>query len=478
MNDKKIIPGFIWRYAEKSLIQLIDLGVNILLARLLLPEIFGTVALINIFNNVLQVFINCGLGESLIQKKDADDLDFSSVFYFYLLACTLLYIGMFFAAPAIAEFYENTELVSLIRVLSLTLIFSAVKNIQQAYVSRHMLFKRFFFASLAGTVFAAAAALILAYKGFGPWALVALQLLDTLIDSAVLWVTVKWRPKLSFSFERLKTLLSFGSKLLVYELLEKIYENIRSLIIGKIYSPSDLAFFEKGKRYPVTVYSNVITTLNSVLFPVLSREQDNTQKLKELLKRTIRTSTYVMAPLLLGLAACADPAVRIILTEKWVPCVPYLRLFCVIILIQSINSLYIVTIKSLGLGNTLLQINVIEKTFSLIVIFMTMNISVEAIAWGMIGSSVFNVAFTTCLVRKNVGYGYSDLLSDICPSILLAGLMAAAVYCIGFSDLKLWQTLMLQILAGAVLYTGGSFLFRMETPQYLIKTFQGLRRRS
>ncbi len=200
--------------------------------------------------------------------------------------------------------------------------------------------------------------------------------------------------------------------------------------------------------------------------------------MKELLKQTIRTSTYVIAPLLLGLAACADPAVRIILTDKWIPCIPYLRLFCVIVLIQSINSLYIVTIKSLGLGNTLLQINAIEKSFSLIVIFLTMNISVEAIAWGMIGSSVFNVVFTTSLVRKYLGYGYSDLLSDIFPSILLAGIMALAVYCIEFIDLKIWQILILQMLTGAALYTGGSFLLRMETPQYLIKTFQNLRRRS
>lgn len=258
----------IWRFLERCGAQGVTFLVSIVLARLLDPSVYGTVALVTVFTAILQVFVDSGMGNALIQKKDADDLDFSSVFYFNLSACILLYVGMFFAAPLIASFYNMPDLTPVVRVLSLTLIISGVKNVQKAYVSRNLLFKKFFFATLGGTIGAAVIGIWMAWKGYGVWALVAQHLFNATLDTIILWVTVKWRPKRVFSLERLKGLFSYGWKLLVSALLDTGYNNLRSLIIGKLYTSADLAFFNRGKQFPNLVVTNINTSIDSVLLPI------------------------------------------------------------------------------------------------------------------------------------------------------------------------------------------------------------------
>ena len=256
-NKNTTIKNFIWRFAERCGAQLVTFIVSIVLARLLAPEDYGTIALVTVFTTILQVFVDSGLGTALIQKKDADDLDFSSVFYFNFFMCIVLYIGMFLAAPIIAGFYGDSSLIPIIRVISLTIVISGVKGIQQSYVSRNMLFKRFFFATLGGTIFSAFLGIGLAYAGFGVWAIVAQQLSNTAIDTLILWITVKWRPQKMFSWNRLKGLLSFGWKLLVSSLLDTVYNNLRNLIIGKFYSSADLAYYNQGDKFPKLIVTNI-----------------------------------------------------------------------------------------------------------------------------------------------------------------------------------------------------------------------------
>ena len=239
MKKSKVITNFIWRFAERLGAQGVSFIVSIILARLLEPEVYGTVALVTVITTIFQVFVDSGMGNALIQKKDADNLDFSSVFYFNFTVCIILYFGMWIMAPFIATFYEMPELTPLVRVISLTLIISGVKNVQQAYVSRNLLFKKFFFSTLGGTIFSAFLGIWMAYRGLGPWALVAQQLSNAAIDTLILWLTVKWRPQLVFSFFRLRELFAFGWKLLASSLLDTIYNNLRSLIIGKLYSSAD-----------------------------------------------------------------------------------------------------------------------------------------------------------------------------------------------------------------------------------------------
>ena len=281
MNNGTILSGFIWRFLERCGAQLVGFAVSVVLARILAPEAYGTVALITVITVILQVFVDSGLGNSLIQKKDADDLDFSSVFFANIAVCAALYIALFFLAPLIAGFYDNPELTPYIRVLGITVLVSGVKNVQQAYVSRNMLFKKFFFSTLGGTVAAGAAGIIMALCGFGIWALVAQQVINLSIDTIILWLTVKWRPKRMFSLERLKGLFSYGWKLLVSGLLDTGYAQLCALIIGKKYSPADLAYYNQGQRFPNIIVTNINASIDSVLLPAMSNVNEDKEHVKK-----------------------------------------------------------------------------------------------------------------------------------------------------------------------------------------------------
>ena len=278
----KALSGFFWRLMERFGAQGVTFVVSVVLARLLDPKVYGTVALIAVFTTILGVFVDSGMGNALIQKKDADDLDFSSVFYFNMAMCLTLYGLLFLASPWIARFYEMPELTPVIRVTGLTLVVSGVKNIQQAYVSKHLLFKRFFFATLGGTLGAAVLGIWMAYRGYGVWALVAQGLFNTTVDTIILWVTVKWRPKWMFSFERLKGLFSYGWKLLASSLMDTVFNRLRQLVIGKMYTPENLAFYEKGGNFPYLLTNNINSSIDSVLLPVMSKAQDNRETVKNM----------------------------------------------------------------------------------------------------------------------------------------------------------------------------------------------------
>ena len=284
-----VISNFLWRFLERCGAQGVTFIVSIVLARLLDPSVYGTVALVTVFTTIMQVFVDSGLGNALIQKKDADDLDFSSVFWFNLAMCSFLYILMFVSAPLIAAFYKAPELTPLVRALSLILIISGVKNVQQAFVSRNMMFKRFFFATLGGTLGAAVIGIAMAYLGYGVWALICQMLFNALVDTIILWITVKWRPQRKFSLARLKVLFSYGWKLLVSHLIDTVYNELRQLIIGKIYSKSDLAQYNRGKQFPHVIVTNINTSIDSVLFPTLSKAQDDPSVVKNMTRRLLES---------------------------------------------------------------------------------------------------------------------------------------------------------------------------------------------
>lgn len=360
-TNNSTIANFIWRFTERISAQLVTFVVSIILARILSPECYGTIALVTVFTTILQVFVDSGLGTALIQKKDADDLDFSSVFFFNMLICIVLYIGMYILSPYIAIFYDDKSLTPIIRFISLTIIISGVKGIQQAYVSRNMLFKRFFFSTIGGTIASAIIGIILAYRGYGVWALAIQQVSNTAIDTLILWLTVKWKPKFMFSFQRLKRLLRFGWKLLVSALLDTIYGNLRNLIIGKKYTSADLAYFDQGDKLPKAIATNINVSIDSVLLPTMSKVQDKTEAVRTLTRRAIRISVYIVAPLMIGFACCADSLVRLVLTDKWLPCVPFIRILSVSYLFWPIHTANLNAIKAVGRSDIFLKLEVIKK---------------------------------------------------------------------------------------------------------------------
>lgn len=476
MDSKRnsIFSNFIWRFAERSGAQLVTLIVSIVLARILTPNDFGTVSLVMVFTTIMQVFVDSGLGTALIQKKDADDLDFSSVFYFNFVVCLALYVVMFLAAPLIAGFYNDTSLTPIIRVISITIIISGVKGIQQSYVSRNMLFKRFFFATLGGTVFSAFLGIGMAYAGFGVWSIVAQQLSNTAIDTLILWGTVKWRPKKMFSWERLKNLLSYGWKLLASSLLDTVYNNLRNLIIGKIYTSADLAYYNQGDKYPKVIVGNINASIDSVLLPSMADEQDHRERVKSMTRRAIKTSTYIMAPLMMGLLFCAEPIVTLLLTDKWLPCVPYLRIFCFTYMFWPIHTANLNAIKAMGRSDLFLKLEIIKKVVGLILLLLTMRISVMAMAYSLIVSGICSQIINSWPNWKLLDYNYFEQLRDILPSIVIALLMGITVYFVGFLQLPTIFVLFIQITSGAAIYIGISALLHLEEFAYIfgmIKSF-------
>lgn len=468
-TEKKIISNFMWRFAERSGAQVVSFIVSIVLARILLPEDYGTIALVTVFTSILQVFVDSGLGTALIQKKDADELDFSSVFYFNFVVCLILYAGMFIASPYIALFYNDITLTSVIRVLSLTIVISGVKGIQQAYVSRNMLFKRFFYSTIGGTIFSAFLGIGMAYAGLGVWALVAQQLSNTAIDTIILWITVKWRPRKAFSWKRLRILLTFGWKLLISALLDTSYNNLRNLIIGKLYSSADLAFYNQGDKFPKVIVTNINTSIDSVLLPTMSSAQDDKERVKQMTRRAIKTSTYVMAPLMMGLAFCAEPIVRIVLTDKWLPCIPFLRIFCITYMFWPVHTANLNAINAMGRSDWFLKLEIIKKIMGMTILLSTMWFGVMAMAYSLLLSSVLSQIINSWPNRILLGYGYLEQVRDFAPGILLAVGMGICVYCIGFLPLPIVVTLVIQIIVGVAIYIIVSALMKLEEFEYLLE---------
>ena len=448
-----VMKNFLWRLAERVGAQGVKLLVELVLARILMPDEYGLIAMVTVFITVFNVFVDSGLGNALIQKKDADDLDFSSVFWFNVAGCVALYGVLYLISPAIANFYRREELCLVLRVLGLQIVISGVKNVYQAYVSRTMQFRKFFFATLGGTLGAAVIGITMAYRGYGVWALVAQQLFNVLTDTVILCLTVKWHPKKAFSLERLKGLLSYGWKLLLSALLE-------------------------GELFPQVIAANVNTSIDSVLLPTMSREQDERSRVRAMTRRAIMTSTFLMAPLMVGIACIGLPLVRLILTEKWVPCVPYLRIFCASMLFFPIHTANLNAIKALGRSDLFLKLEILKKVVGITLILITMHISVAAMALSTLVNSILCQMINSWPNRKLLDYRYRDQLLDILPNILTAAAMGACVFAVGLLGLPDWATLLIQVPLGAAVYAGLSALFKNESYGYLLSVLKNFRRKN
>ena len=467
MNDKnRVFSNVIWRFFERCGAQVITFILTTVLARLLAPEEYGTVSLVVVFTSVMQVFVDSGMGNALIQKKHADEVDFSTVFYFNAVTSVGLYALMYLAAPLIAGFYGIPDLISIVRVLSLTLIISGVRNIQQAYVARNLLYKRFFFSTLAGTLISGIVGIWMAYNGFGVWAMVVRQLLNAAVDAVILWLTVKWRPIWSFSMGRLKVLFSFGWKILATSLLDTLYSNMRQMIIGKLYTTADLAFNNKGKQLPELVVTNVNTAIDGVLLPTMSAEQEDIGRVGAIMRRAIKTSMYFLAPLLIGLAFVAEPVVRLLLTEKWLCCVPFLRIFCAVYLLYPIQLANRNAIKAIGRSDLVLKMEVVNKLIGLLCVLCSMWFGVLALTFSLLVSSLLGQIIIMVVNHKMFGYRYRAQITDVLPSLLVATIMGGCVSCISIFCLGDVLTLALQVILGAAIYIACSAALKLEAYTY------------
>ena len=468
MDGNKVFSNLIWRFSERIGAKLISVVVNLILARILAPELYGTVAIVLVFTEILQVFVESGFGTALIQKKDADDLDFSSVFFFNLAMSVLLYVLLFAFAPLISRLYGRPELLKIIRVVGLILIIAGVRNVQQAYVSRNMLFKRFFFSTLGGTVVSAVVGIFMAVKGFGVWAYVTQYLLNNLVGTLILWFTVKWRPVARFSLERLKGLFSYGWKLLVSSLLNIVSDKLRPLIIGYRFSPADLSFYNEGLLFPNLIVDNVNSSIDSVLLPALSQQQDSAEQVKTMTRRAIQISSYIMWPLMIGLFVCAEPLVSLLLGQDWLPCVPFVRIFSLYYALFPIHTANLNAIKAMGRSDIFLRLEIVKRVLDLVFVVSTVFIGVRAMAYGLLIQGVLCLFINSYPNSKLCGYAFSQQLRDIIPAFLLAAAMGLLVWLISLAGFGSLVTLILQVLTGAVFYIAASVILKLDTFNYLL----------
>ncbi|MCI9538760.1 MAG: lipopolysaccharide biosynthesis protein [Eubacterium sp.] len=466
--QRKVFSGLIWKFGERIGAQAVSFLVSIILARLLLPSDYGVIALITIFIDIANVFVSSGFGAALVQKKDADEVDFSSVFYFSIVMSWVLYIIVFLGAPAVAGFYDKEILTPVLRVMALKLPLAGVNSVQHAYVQKKMLFKRFFFSTLIGTVGSAVVGIVMAYTGFGAWALVAQYLFNSTMDTVVLWFTVRWRPVWRFSLGRMKYLFGFGWKMLASELIHTSYKQIRSLIIGKVYTEKDLAFYNQGGKLPSLIVTNINSSVSSVLFPAMTLKQDDTGKLKEMVRLSIRVSSYIMWPLMIGLLVISEPIVRLMFTEKWLPCVPYMQIACIQFALEPVQTANVQAVKAMGKGRTYLIMEIVKKLFGIVMIVAVMYQGVMAIAVTAMFVTFFAALVNSTPNRKYLGYTYREQLVDLIPSILLAAAMGICVYGVGRLPVPDLVSIVLQAVSGAASYIIISLAFRVSQFRYIV----------
>lgn len=469
-SKQKVAGGLFWSYGERIMAQLVSLIVSIVLARLLDPENYGVISIVMIFITFCDAIVTGGFGNAIVQKKDADELDVNTMLCCSVATSILLYIIIFCAAPYIASFYNMPIIRPILRVLGLRLLISGVNSIQRAWIQKRMLFKRFFISTSFGTIISAVVGISMAYMGKGAWALVGQYLTNSFIDTAVLLITNDWKPRLQFSWKRAKEMLSYGWKVLVTTVVYTIEGDLRSLIIGKKFGSADLAYYDQGKKFPNLLVTNINTSISNVMFPVLSESQNDPTRLKQLCRRAVRIGIYLLSPLLIGLMGVADTFVIAILSEKWAPCIPFLRILTLVFLVRPFTTTCQQSILSVGRSDITLKIEIIVNAVAIGILFYSVFIleSVLGIAIGTLIAELVSMGMFMYYENKIIRYSYKEQLQDLLPSLGLATVMGVIVYIVHFLPIYKGLALILQVVIGAAFYFAASYVLQFEPLVYLV----------
>lgn len=475
---RKTISGFFWGFGERITAQAITFVVSVILARLLSPSEYGMIAIVLIYINIANVFVSSGLGTALVQKKEVDAQDFSSMFWANLVISIFLYFILFFAAPFIARIYQNEALTIIFRVIGLRLPIAAINSIQHAYVSREMIYKKFFWSTLFGTIVSAIVGIVMAYKGFGIWALVGQYLTNSTIDTIVLFFTIHWKPKMYFSFEKFKRLFSFGWKVTLTSLIGTVFDQVRGLIIGLKYSSADLAYNSKGEQIPTLITNNINSSLDTVLLSSVAKIQEDKQKVKQAISRILKLSCFILFPVLLGLAGVSNTLIRILLTDKWLPCLPFLQIMCFQQCFSVVNGINLQVLKAVGRSDISLKLEFMKKPLYLMFIVLAMFISPLAICAANAIYAVVALLINSFPNRKILQYTLWDQVKDMVVSFSLSIITGVIAYAIGYLKINLFVLFVVQVLAGIIVYIGLSLLFNRDNFDYVFALLKNMMRKA
>ena len=457
----KTLRGLFWSFFERMGQQGIQFVISIILARLLMPEEFGLIAMLAIFIAVAQAFVDSGFGQALIQKQNASHVDECSIFYFNILLGFLMAGCLCLAAPWIAAFYETPILIPLTRVLSLNLVIGAFGIVQRTLLTKRIDFKTQMKVGMIATVLSGSIGVTMAYRGFGVWSLVAQSLSSNLFRTALLWLFHRWRPAWAFSIASLRSMFSFGSKLLFSGLIATIFDNLYLIVIGKMFSAGALGFYSRAKGIQQLPVTSISGSVGRVTFPIFSSIQDDKARLKRGVRKALTTLAMVNFPMMIGLAVVAKPLVLVLLTDKWLPCVPYLQLLCAVGILYPLHAINLNVLKAQGRSDLFLRLSVLKKTLVVVSIVSTYRFGIEALILGQFTTNIIgyfmNCHYTGILIK----YSVWEQLRDLSPYLGVAGVMGAGVYTLEYAITgNIALLLAAQVSTGIMLFVGMCCLFR------------------
>lgn len=464
MSRQNILSAFIFKFIERIAVKGIGLVISVILARLLSPETFGLLAIVMVFINLAHNLVVGGLGTALVQNRSTQEDDYSTVFFLSFAIAATSTLILFFGAPLVGKFYNSDAIVWPLRVLGFSLLFSALSSVQTAKLQREMRFKEMMICNLIATILSGILGLATAFMGWGLWALVVYSSASIFLTPFCLFIVDKWRPKFVFSVPRAKELWGFGWKMLVSSLLCSLYNDIRSLIVGKKYSTTDLAYYNRGQQFPDILANTLDISIQSVMLPVMSKVQDSKERLCEYLLKTTALSSFVVAPVMLGLAAVAKTFFPLLLTEKWNQSIPLLVVFCFSYLFIPVQTANLSLIKATGRSDLYMKSEIIRRIAMMVILLPSIFLfnSVMAIAIGFLISTIIDTCIIIFFVKTLTGVGFVKQFSKLWKILLCGVIMAATVYFMNTLPLLPMLQLSLQVIVGAVVYVACSFVLKVE----------------
>jgi len=470
---QRTLSGLTWSFIDNIAHKGITFVIGIILARLLMPSEFGLIGMITIFIAISESFINSGFSQALIRKKNCTDRDFSTVFYFNLAAGFIFYWVLYFSAPAISRFFNEPQLTTLIKVMSIVLIIDSLTIIQRTILAKRIDFKLQTKVSISSSVFSGIVGIVMAYAGFGVWSLVVRQISDRLVNSLLLWLWNRWRPIAVFSKKSFDELFTFGNKLLISGLIDTLYRNIYLIIIGKYFSAQELGFYTRANQFKALPAENINNIVSRVSFPVLAQMQDDPGALKRNYKKLIKSIMFITFMLMLGMAAVADPMVIILIGEPWRPCIPYLQLLCFVGMMYPLHALNLNMLIVQGRSDLFLRLEIIKKLLAIPIIVIGIFFGIKAMIAGMIINTQIAYFLNSFWSGKFIDYSMKDQVIDVLPSFFVAITMGGVVFLLGlllpFSDL--WKFL-IQVFTGVGLTFTLSEFLRLDSYMFVKDTLR------
>lgn len=463
----KTVKGVVWSSIERFSTQGVQFLIMIIMARLLTPKDYGLIGMLAIFLAVAQSLIDSGFSQALIRKQDRTDVDNSTVFYFNIVVSSALYLILFIAAPFVADFYNQPELTSVMRVVCLGVILNSLAVVQRALLTVRIDFKTQAKASLSAAVISGCIGIVLAYCGFGVWSLVVQQLLNLSVNTLLLWIFSKWRPIAVFSWKSFHELFAFGSKLLASGLLDTLYRNIYPIVIGKLFSASSLGHYTRAQQFSEFPSSNVTGIIQRVTYPILCGIQDETERLEAVYRKFLKLSAFIIFPLMIGMSAVARPFIDIVLGTQWGFCGQLLQIICFAMMWYPIHAINLNLLQVKGRSDLFLRLEIIKKILGITVLCITAPFGLVVMCYGQIFNSIVALVINTYYTGKLINVGFIRQMKDLLPTLLLSLTMFGAILLVnGFIEVNMHR-LVIGVLVGIIVYASGSYIFKFKELQTL-----------